>query len=146
MSKMKDTIITLYVDTQEIIKCSSKKKNREKILKYILLCDNHYDHPSKVEFTSNIHPNSKIAWVGAAKYIEQSPEDFVIIKKIKPTKNNSILKIYDSKLSSGTTHIDGHVGKVKKGSAPEESYSIKFLVNASGEEKVFQIDPKLRVI
>ncbi len=146
MSKKKDTIITLYVDTQEIIKCSTKKKDREKILKYILLCDNHYDHPSRVEFTSNIHPNTKIAWVGAAKYIEESPEDFVIIKKIKPGKGKSILNIYDSRLSSGSTHIDGHVGKVKKGSDPEESYSIKFLVNASGEEKIFNIDPKLRVI
>lgn len=146
MSKKKDTIITLYVDTQEIIKCSTKKKDRAKILKYILLCDNHFDHPNKVQFTSNIHPKTKIAWVGAAKYIEQSPEDFVIIKKIKATKNDTLLKIYDSKLSSGSTHIDGHVGKVKKGGAPEVGYSIKFSVNASGEEKVFHIDPKLRII
>jgi hypothetical protein len=142
---MKDTIITVYVDTQEIIKCSTKKSEREKILPFIKICDNHYDHPSNVDFTSNIHPKTKIAWVGAAKFIMQSQEDFVIIKRIKvPNKKKSIIKIYDSKLSSGTTHVDGRIRTAKKNQ--EQDYSIVFLVNASGVEKTFIIDPKLRVI
>lgn len=144
MSKKKDTIITLYVNTKEIIKCSTKKADREEILPFILLCDNHYDHPSREEFTSNIHPNTKIAWVGAAMHIKENKEDFVIIKKIKPQKGKSILKIYDSKLSSGNTHIDGNVKKSK--CDVEESYSIRFLVNHEGNEKTFTIDPKIRVI
>ncbi|REG94469.1 hypothetical protein [Algoriphagus antarcticus] len=146
MSKKIDTIITLYVDTQKIFKFSNSKADKPEILNHILLCDNHYDHPSEAEFTSNIHPKTKIAWVGAAMHIRQSEEDFVIIKKIKPQKGKSILKIYDSKLSSGTTHIDGHVGKVKPKHDPEESYSIRFLVNHKGKEKTYSIDPKLRVI
>ncbi|MEN2282108.1 hypothetical protein AAGF08_08210 [Algoriphagus sp. SE2] len=146
MSKKKDTIITLYVNTKEIIKCSTKNTDRDEILPFILLCDNHYDHPSREEFTSNIHPNTKIAWVGAAMHIKDNSEDFVIVKKIKPQKGKKLLKIYDSKLSSGNTHVDGHVRKVKRKNYPEESYSIKFLVNHEGEEKTFTIDPKLRVI
>jgi hypothetical protein len=146
MSKKKDTIITLYVDTEKIFPYSNSKADKPEVLKHILLCDNHYDHPSKLEFTSNIHPKTKIAWVGAVKHIMENSEDFVIIKKIKPQKGKSILKIYDSKLSSGTTHIDGHVGNVKAKCEPEESYSIRFLVNHNGKEKTYSIDPKLRVI
>lgn len=146
MAKKKDTIITLYVNTKEIINCSTKKADRNEILPFILLCDNHYDHPSREEFTSNSHPNTKIAWVGAVVHIKENREDFVIIKKIKTQKGKSILKIYDSKLSSGNTHVDGHVGKAKLKNHPEESYSIRFLVNHEGKEKTFTIDPKIRVI
>ncbi len=144
MSKMKDTIITMYVNTEEIIKCSTKKADRDEILPFILICDNHFDHPSREEFTSNIHPNTKIAWVGAAMHIKENKEDFVIIKKIKPQKGKSILKIYNSVRGAGNTHVDGHIRKSKQDS--EESYSIKFLVNHNGEEKTFTIDPKLRII
>lgn len=144
MSKKKDTIITLYVNTKEIMNHSGKKISRNDFSPIIKLCDNHYDHPSGENFTSNIHPNTKIAWVGAAMHIMENEEDFVIIKKIKTQKGKSILKIYDSKLSSGNTHIDGHVGKSKCDT--EESYSIRFLVNHNGKEKKFTIDPKIRII
>ena len=43
MSKMKDTIITLYVDTTKIIQYSNKEK--DKVLECVLICDNHDDVP-----------------------------------------------------------------------------------------------------
>lgn len=141
---MKDTIITLYINTTEIIKLTNKKADREAVLSCTLLADNHYDIPKEEEFVSRIHKNSKLAWVGAAMHILENDQDFVIIKKILLKKKKSMIKIYDSKNGAGATHIDGHVGKVKVNS--QEEYSIKFKVNSGGQEKTFTIDPKIRVI
>jgi hypothetical protein len=142
---MKDTIITVYVDTAKIINLSNKKKHKQVIMSCIIIGDNHYDHPDKEEFESRIHEKSKVAWVGAAMDIFNHEQDFVIIKKIIRKKDNkSIIKLYDSKRGAGTTHKDGYIGKVKKGQ--EEDYSIQFLVNSGGKEVIFEIDPKIRII
>ena len=55
MSKMKDTIITVYVDTAKIIHLSNKKKHKQAIMSCIIIGDNQYDHPDKEEFESRIH-------------------------------------------------------------------------------------------
>jgi len=143
MSKMKDTIITLYVDTQKIIQLDAKAPQDE-LRGSILIGDNHNDQPNKDKFTSNIRQKTKIAWVGAAMHILDSDQDFVIIKKIIVKKKKSIIKIYDSKRGAGSTHKDGYVGKATKGK--EEEYSIRLLVNSGGDEKVFRIDPKIRMV
>jgi len=143
MSKMKDTIITLYVDTTKIIQYSNKEK--DKVLDCVLICDNHDDVPGREDFTSYIKSNSKLSWVGAAMNIMSSKEDFVIIKDIKSKKGSkSFIKIYNRKNGAGSTHIDGHVGKIKDSSPPEE-YKIKFMVNSSGVEKKYTIDPKIKI-
>lgn len=140
---MKDTIITLYVDTVNIIGLPPEPSPDE-VLGCILLGDNHNDPPMGENFTSKIHDRSKLAWVGAAMYIKDSVEDFVIITKIVVKKKKSLIKIYDSRKSSGKTHKDGYVNKAKQGS--EEEYRIHFLVNSKGVERKFKIDPKIRVI
>jgi hypothetical protein len=145
MSKMRDTIITVYVDTAKIIRLSNKKKHKQAIMSCIIIGDNHYDFPDKEEFESRIHQKSKVSWVGAAMDIFKHEQDFVIIKKIIPKKNNkSIIKMCDSKKCAGTTHKDGYVGKVKMNQ--QEDYSIQFLVNSEGKEMTFKIDPKIRII
>lgn len=140
---MKDTIITLYVNTKKIISLP-ENITKEEVLSCILLGDNHNDPPKKEDFTSKIHERSKLAWVGAAMYIMESVQDFVIITKILVKKKKSLIKIYDSRKSSGKTHKDGYVKKAKPGS--EEEYRIHFLVNSGGVERKFKIDPKIRVI
>jgi hypothetical protein len=142
MSEMKESIITVYVDTQGII-LLDKKSSQEEIMKHILIGDNHNDQPKKDKFTSNIREKTKLAWVGAVIQILDSDQDFVIIKKIIVKKKNSMIKIYDSKRGAGTTHKDGYVGKAKK--EAEEEYSIRFLVSSGDEKKLFKIDPKIRV-
>ena len=143
MSKMKDTIIMLYVDTTKIIQHSNKEK--DKVLDCVLICDNHDDVPGREDFTSYIKSNSKLSWVGAAMNIMSNKEDFVIIKDIKSKKGSkSFIKIYNRKNGAGSTHIDGHVGKIKDRSPPEE-YKIKFMVNSGGVEKKYSIDPKIKI-
>lgn len=142
MSKIKDTIITVYVDTQKIIHLD-KNSCQEEIMKCILIGDNHNDIPKKDKFTSNIREKTKLAWVGAAMHILESDQDYVIIKKIIVKKKKSMIKFFDPKRGAGTTHKDGYVGKAKKDE--EEEYSIRFLVSSGDEEKVFKIDPKIRV-
>ena len=146
MSKMKDTIITLYVDTAMVITFDPKKTGDE-IWNYLIMGDNHNDPPKKEKFVSNVRKNSKLAWIGAVMDIMNNKEDFVIIKKIIPhqkKKNKSIIQILDSKKGAGTTHIDGFIKKAKYDDV--EGYSIKFLVSSGGKEKTFRIDPKIRVI
>lgn len=140
---MKDTIITLYVDTQQIMKVDVKLE-KDKFLKCILIGDNHNDIPKKEEFLSRVREKSKLAWVGAAMYIMENVEDFVIVTKIVVNKKKSIIKINNDSKGSGKTHKDGYVSKAKLGS--EEEYRIHFLVNHKGVEKKFKIDPKIRVI
>lgn len=140
---MRDTIITVYVDTQKIIQLD-KKAPQDEIMRHILIGDNHNDLPKKDKFTSSIREKTKLAWVGAAMHILDSDQDFVIIKKIIVKKKKSMIKIYDSKRGAGSTHKDGYVGKAKK--EDEEEYSIRFLVSSGGEEKVFKIDPKIRIV
>lgn len=140
---MKDTIITLYVDTKKIIGLQ-EKPTKEEVLGCILIGDNHNDPSGKEDFVSKIHEKSKLAWVGAAMHIMESVEDFVIITKIVVNKKKSMIKITDDKKGSGKTHKDGYVGKAKRGS--EEEYRIHFLVNSGGVERKFKIDPKIRVI
>lgn len=142
---MKDTIITLYVDTCKIWQYSNKKKDKEKILGCVLVCDNHYDPPGTVDFTSNITSNSKLAWVGAVINILSNPEDFVIIDEIKPRKGkDSFIKILDGDDGAGTTHKDGFVGD--PGDCDPEEYKIKFSVYSGGKRKKYSIDPKIRLI
>lgn len=143
MAEMKDTIITLYVDTEKIISCSTKKKDRDKLYEHILLADNHFDLPGKSDFVSKIKKKSKISWVGGVMNINKHVQDFVIIKKIIHKKKKSIIKINPSKDGAGTTHVDGKIGSAKPGT--EEEYSIRFMVNADGIEKTFTIDPKIRM-
>ena len=139
---MKDTIITLYVDTVKIIGLP-EKPSPDEVLGCILLGDNHNDPPKGEDFTSKIHDRSKLAWVGAAMHIMDSVQDFVIITKIAVKKKKSMIKIYDARKSSGKTHKDGYVNKAKPGS--EEEYRIHFLVNSGGVERKFKIDPKIRI-
>ncbi len=140
---MKDTIITLYVDTKKIIGIQ-ENASQEEILDCILIGDNHNDVPKKEKFISNIREKSKLAWVGASMHILDSDQDFVIITKIVVKKKKSMIKIYDSRKSSGKTHKDGYISKAKHGA--EEEYKIHFLVNSGGVERRFKIDPKIRVI
>ncbi|MCH6200748.1 hypothetical protein MMU07_14275 [Aquiflexum sp. LQ15W] len=140
---MKDTIITLYVNTQKII-ALKEKPSKEEVLECIIIGDNHNDAPKTENFVSNIRDKSKLAWVGAAMHIMESVQDFVIITKIVVNKKKSLIKLYDDGKSSGKTHKDGHVGKAKHGA--EEEYRIHFLVNSGGLERKFKIDPKIRVI
>ncbi|RPA69133.1 hypothetical protein EF405_04805 [Cyclobacteriaceae bacterium YHN15] len=140
---MKDTIITLYVDTKKII-ALKEKPTKEEVMDCILIGDNHNDPPKKENFVSHIREKSKLAWVGAAMHIMESVQDFVIITKIVVNKKKSIIKINDDSKGSGKTHKDGYVRNAKHGS--EEEYRIHFLVNSDGEERKFKIDPKIRVI
>lgn len=143
---MKDTIITLYVDTAKIITYSAnckKKKNMKKIDDCILLGDNHNDPAGGIDFTSKISKKSKLAWVGAVMNISENQEDFVIIKKIILKSKKSIIKLNPPKQGAGTTHIDGSVASPKSGT--EEEYRIKFLVSSYGTEKTFCIDPKIKM-
>jgi hypothetical protein len=87
---MKDTIITLYVNTKKII-ALKEKPSKEAILECILIGDNHNDTPKKENFVSNIRDKSKLAWVGAAMHIMESVEDFVIITKIVVNKKKSLI-------------------------------------------------------
>ena len=140
---MKDTIITLYVDTKKII-ALKEKPSKEEVMDCILIGDNHNDPPKKEDFVSKIHEKSKLAWVGAAMHILENKEDFVIVTKIGVNKDKSIIKINNDSKGSGKTHKDGYVKKAKKGA--EEEYSIYFLVNSGGVERKFKIDPKIRII
>jgi len=140
---MKDTIITLYVNTKRIIKIP-ENPSPDEVLEWILIGDNHNDPPKKEKFVSNIRERSKLAWVGAAMHILESEQDFVLITKIAVKKKKSLIKIYDSRKSSGKTHKDGYVSKAKHGA--EEEYRIHFSVNSGGVERKFKIDPKIRVI
>ncbi|MHA7128788.1 hypothetical protein [Algoriphagus namhaensis] len=142
---MKDTIITVYVDTCKIRKYSNKKKDKDKVLSCVLICDNHYDAPATEEFTSNIVANSNLAWTAAVINILSNPEDFVIIDKIIPKLGEkSFIKLRSPKDGAGGTHVDGFVGDVDE-SEPEE-YKIKFSVYSEGKRKKYSIDPKIRVI
>lgn len=145
MKKMKDAIITLYVDTCKIWKYSNKKKDKEKVLSCLLICDNHYDPPGKEDFMSNVTSESKLSWVGAVTNILSSPEDFVIIEEIKPKLGaKSFIKILDADKGAGDTHKDGYIDG-KPECEPEE-YRIRFTVHSGGKRKKYTIDPRIRIV
>lgn len=140
---MKNNIITSYVYTKKNIRVP-ESPSLDEVLERILIGDIHDDPPKKEKFVSNIREKSKLAWVGAAMHILESDQDFVIITKIAVKKKKSLIKIYDSRKSSGKIHKDGYVSKAKH--EAEEEYRIPFLVNLGGVERKFKIDPKIRVI
>lgn len=145
MKTMKNTIITLYVDTCKIWKYSNKKKDREKVLDCVLLCDNHQDAPGTGDFMSNVTPKSKLCWVGAVINILSNPEDFVIIDKIEPALGpKSFIKALDPDEAAGGTHIDGYIDGDDE--CDPEDYTVKFSVYSRGKRKKYTIDPRIRII
>jgi hypothetical protein len=145
MTKIKDTIITLYVNTSEII--NYDKKDQKEVDRLIILADNHrdLDPKSKEDFTSKAPKKSKLAWVGAVMNIEENPQDAVIITKIKLQKSKTpIIELYDSKHGAGKTHVDGFIKKGKLGDV--QGYRIHFLVESGDQQKKYKIDPKIRIV
>jgi hypothetical protein len=142
---IKDTIITLYVNTSEIIKYD--KKDQKEVDSLIILADNHrdLDPKSKEDFTSKAPRKSKLAWVGGVMDIKANPQDAVIITKIKLQKSKTpFIELYDSKNGAGKTHVDGFIKKAKSGDT--QGYRIHFLVESGDQQKKYKIDPKIRIV
>lgn len=145
-----DTNVTLYVDTSPGIEALTEAN----ISSYVYFADNQGDVESNgdvANYLSHLATNSQIMWSGAVQDIIHHPNDYVMIFSVRidnPTNPPSI-RFRDPTNGSGRTHIDGYVSNNPTVDT-DLPYTIEFLVGTKNEdgtktEKVFAIDPKLRI-
>jgi len=93
---------------------------------------------SNKDYTINVHVGDDITWVG----VSSSGDDKVRIKKIKYVSDTEILNSNEINNALFSKKVHGKVKNGKKGDV--EKYSIEFKIK--GNNKKFEIDPKLQVI
>ncbi len=126
--------ITLYVNTEKL-----KYKKDTDLYEYV-----NFGQDSRIsnkDYTLEVALNDDIEWVGVSS---SSPgTDTVFIKEIVFKKGKKIL---NKDILRGEKEINGKVDKGKKGDMEFYSIYFKFLGKSNSSDKLFHIDPILRII
>lgn len=134
-----DTIITLFVDTRNIMKA----KNQTDVIGYVTFDDNRDDNnrAPATDFVSKIYKNRFITWVGAVKDPE-AHRDQVLIYDI--SRNSSMVERQPFVRCANTHQVSLAIDELNYN---DEEYTISFWVwnDEMKQGKGFMLDPRIQI-
>lgn len=120
--------VTLYVDTDNITKNTiAENANFGQNV-----------GTTNEDFTIEVNKGDNIEWVG----VSTSDTGEVHIKKIKYKKGNKLLQRDEN---DGEKTVKAKVDKGNKGDVEEYDISFKIVSSVNNQNRVFRIDPKIRI-